>query len=84
MCTIPDSNYKNGERVITTVIDDAVELVDPFNASEEEQESYQEPDVTDNDIYVVSGEYSNNQLRLTRNDARIISVDINPTIGWYV
>ena len=85
VCTIPDSNYINGERVITTVIDNSIELVDPISTEEEVQgETPSGSQIPDNDVYVISGEYSDNQLRLTRNDARVIKVDINPTVGWYI
>lgn len=35
------------------------------------------------DYYVVSGSYGNNEILLVRNDNEIIHVDIDPVSGWY-
>lgn len=85
---IYQAGFKNNIRTITVDFKNAFELVetsseadivDPVqielnNQSESDQSS---------DIYIVSGTYSDNDIKLRRNDNGVINVDISPVSGWY-
>lgn len=83
------AGYKNNIRTVATNYKNVFELV-----KDSQEEGVNNPvqieivnsDNTEvpQDTYVVSGSYSNNQIKLRRNDNGIINVDVEPImIGWY-
>jgi hypothetical protein len=85
VANIADSGYDNGSRTITADYKNAFELVD--NSQQEGVISPIGIEVNDvfthfnDDLYVVSGEYSDDSIILTRNDSETIGINV-PKTGW--
>ena len=87
---ITDSGYGDNKRVVSTRLNNVFELV---------SEDVDQSDIAENpvnieiitteeggnvpDTYIVHASYSNNNIRLDRNDNYSIDIDISPISGWY-
>lgn len=83
-----DPGYTNNVRTVTVDYNNVFELVDNSQGSDVDQPVQIEIDnyTSDSprwDYYVVSGSYSDNEIRLRRNDNATVHVDISPVSGWY-
>ena len=80
-----DPGYKNNLRTVTVNYNNVFEIVkDSEDATDNpvQIEINDEPDLNKpQDIYVVSGQLSGNDLRLHRSDNSVINIDVSP--NWY-
>lgn len=80
-----DPGYKNNLRTVTVNYNNVFEIVkDSKDATDNpvQIEINDEPDLNKSqDIYVVSGQLSGNDLRLHRSDNSVINIDVSP--NWY-
>lgn len=86
---IYQSGYKNNVRTVSTNYKDVFELVkdsqeegvnNPVQIELVNTDSAEVP----GDVYVVAGSYSNNSLKLRRNDMGVVNIDVQPImVGWY-
>lgn len=81
--------YKNNIRTVSTNYKNVFELVKDSQAEGVDnpvQIELVNTDLEENlhDVYVVSGSYSNNSIKLKRNDQGVVNIDVQPImIGWY-
>lgn len=82
-----DPGYKNNLRTITINYNNVFEIVkDSKDATDSPVQIEINSDSNLNqlqDVYVVSGQYSDNDVRLRRNDNSVINVDVSPITSWY-
>lgn len=82
-----DPGYKNNLRTITINYNNVFEIVkDSKDATDSPVQIEINNDSNLNqlqDVYVVSGQYSDNDVRLRRNDNSVINVDVSPITSWY-
>ena len=87
VANVYEPGFKGNIRTITVDLKNAFELVN--SSSEADINDPIQIDVDDTydtepkqDIYIVSGSYSNNNIQLRRNDNAVVSFDIQP-VEWY-
>ena len=90
-----DAGYKNNERIVTAnyknvfeLISDSQECVNnPVQISISnlpvDEVQPENPEVNVNDIYVTSGRYNDNYIKLSRNGASTIDIDVSAITDWY-
>jgi len=81
--------YKNNTRTVSTNYKNIFELVKDSqqdgvdNPVRIELTNVDSQDVV-GDVYVVSGSFSNNAIKLKRNDLGVVNIDVEPIMaGWY-
>lgn len=82
-----EPGFKGNIRTITVDLKNAFELVNSSSEADINDPVQIEINNTSNtepkqDIYIVSGSYSNNNIQLKRNDNGVVSFDIQP-VSWY-
>lgn len=86
---IYDKGYANNSRTVTINTKHVFELVSDTELEEginnpvHIEINSPESESDDDDIYIIAGRYSNNNVTLVRNDGGSINVDISPISGWY-
>ena len=82
-----DPGYSRNERTVTA---DLKQLFTLVSSQEEAIDNPVEIDINNideteslQDVYVVAGQYSNNSIKLSRNDLGSINIDVTPISGWY-
>ncbi len=85
---IYDSGYETHSRIVTANYENLFELVS--NSRDADVDSAVQIEINNSsdsqqkqDIYLVSGSYTDNDIKLVRNDGRQIHVDVSPITGWY-
>lgn len=88
IANIYDQSYEHGIRTTTVDVKNVFELVS--SSQEADTVGPVQIDIDDNtttsdvdDIFIVSGSYSNNDIRLRRNDNGVINIDVSSISGWY-
>lgn len=82
-----DPGYNNNLRTVTVNYNNVFEIV---KDSKDATDSPVQIEINSDsnlsqlqDVYVISGHYSDNDVRLRRNDNSVINVDISPITSWY-
>lgn len=87
VANVYEPGFKGNIRTITVDLKNAFELVSSSSEADINDPVQIEINNTSDtepqqDIYIVSGQYSNNNIQLRRNDNGVVSFDIQP-VNWY-
>lgn len=87
VANVYEPGFKGNIRTITVDLKNAFELVSSSSEADINDPVQIEINNTSDtepqqDIYIVSGSYSDNNIRLRRNDNGVVSFDIQP-VNWY-
>lgn len=87
VANVYEPGFKGNIRTITVDLKNAFELVSSSSEADINDPVQIEINNTSDtepqqDIYIVSGSYSDNNIQLKRNDNGVVSFDIQP-VNWY-
>jgi hypothetical protein len=75
-CRTVSSDYE-GVFELVTKQSEAIDNPVKVEIADESEEYF------DQDVYVISGSYNEDAIHITRNDGKVVNINVSPITGWY-